>query len=98
MYNIVTDENQFIFTDSPANIMMKQSAYVTTVTLFFSSVGPSSSKSSLVFVPDMLFPFHSFLKNLKPNTSRVLYIHTHHTSVCPTYIHLIRSPVDAPKR
>lgn len=71
--------NQSIFTDRPASIIIKQSAYVTTVTLFCSMFGPSSNNSSLVFFTELDLHLHSFFKNLKSNrTSCISIIYTLH--------------------
>lgn len=60
--------NQSSLTDRPANIMIKQNAYVAIVTFFCSafSPAPSSNCSSLVTFVD--FQLHSFLRNLEPKS------------------------------
>lgn len=67
--------DQSIFTDRPASIIIKQSAYVTTVTLFCSIFGPSSNNSSLVFFAELDLHLHSFFKNLKSNKTSCISIH-----------------------
>lgn len=66
--------NQSLLTDRPANIMMKQNAYVASVTFFCSafSPAPSSNRSSLVTSAD--FQLHSFLRNLEPKAYTVINI------------------------
>lgn len=67
--------DQSIFTDRPASIIIKQSAYVTTVTLFCSMFGPSSNNSSLAFFTELDLHLHSFFKNLKSNKTSCISIH-----------------------
>lgn len=66
--------NQSNLTDRPANIMMKQNAYVAIVTFFCSvfSPAPSSNRSSLVTFSD--FQLHSFFRNLEPKTYTIINI------------------------